>query len=84
MSIGRNRHYVISEIMPRHFIQTADIAGVGTPVMRAIFEQVATNAADAIEEVAEALPPGFPEQLMSSVRAGIIGRSQLLVLDASR
>jgi serine/threonine-protein kinase HipA len=43
MSAGKSRHYAIREIMPRHFMQTADLAGVGTTVMRAIFEDIAAN-----------------------------------------
>ncbi|UCI18446.1 type II toxin-antitoxin system HipA family toxin [Mesorhizobium sp. B2-1-8] len=82
MSVGKSRHYSVHEIMPRHFMQTADIAGVGTPVMRRIFEDIAANAEKQTEAVISKLRRGFPEQLVGSVRSAI-GKRALLLADAS-
>ena len=32
MSVGMNRHSAVQGIMPRHFIQTADLAGYRRPI----------------------------------------------------
>ena len=78
MSVGRNNHYSVPEIMPRHFLQTADIAGVGTPVMRRIFDDIAENVEKQADEVIISLPRGFPEQLVDSVKSAIGKRAALL------
>ncbi|BAV50894.1 HipA N-terminal domain-containing protein [Mesorhizobium loti] len=78
MSVGRNRHYSVPDIMPRHFLQTADIAGVGTPVMRRIFDDIAENVEKQADEVIISLPRGFPEQLVDSVKSAIGKRAALL------
>ena len=83
MSAGKNRHYAIHEIMPRHFMQTADLAGVGTPAMRAIFEDIAANAERQAQAVITSLPNGFPEQLVMSTLAGIKHRTELLADSAT-
>jgi serine/threonine-protein kinase HipA len=78
MSVGQNRHYALHDILPRHFLQTADLAGVGKPTMRAIFDDLADNAAKRGEAVLGSLPGGFPEELVASVRAALAHRSRLL------
>lgn len=83
MSVGKNRHYPIDRIMPRHFLQTAELAGVGTPRMRTIFEDLAANAEKQTDAVISKLPRKFPEQLITSVHAAIKHRAGLLA-DASR
>ena len=83
MSVGKNRHYPVDRIMPRHFLQTAELAGVGTPLMRSIFEDLAANAEKQTDAVLAGLPKGFPNQLITSVRAAIKHRATLLA-DASQ
>jgi serine/threonine-protein kinase HipA len=64
--------------MPRHFLQAAELAGVGTPLMRTIFEDLAANVEKQTDAVIATLPRGFPDQLIKSVRAAVNGRSALL------
>ncbi|MER8444742.1 type II toxin-antitoxin system HipA family toxin [Mesorhizobium sp. M1066] len=78
MSVGKNRHYSVPDIIPRHFLQTADIAGVGTPVMRRIFDDIAENVEKQADQVIMSLPRGFPEQLVDSVKSAIGKRAALL------
>lgn len=61
MSAGKSRHHAVNAIQPRHFIQTAELSGVGTSVVRAIFKDLAETFEPALENVAKALPRGFPE-----------------------
>ncbi len=81
MSVGKNRHYSVPDIMPRHFLQTADIAGVGTPVIRRIFDDIAENVERQADEVIMSLPRGFPEQLVDAVKLAIGKRAALLADD---
>ena len=78
MSVGKNRHYSVNEIVPRHFMQTAEMAGVGTPVMRKLFEDVAANAERQFETVISSLQRGFPEEIVESLRLAIGKRAPLL------
>ncbi|WP_439502568.1 HipA domain-containing protein [Aminobacter ciceronei] len=71
MSVGKNRHYAIHDIAPRHFMQTANLAGVGTPTMKAIFEDIQANAERQAQAVVNSLPGNFPDQLMTSTMAAI-------------
>lgn len=78
MSAGKSRHYSVHDIVPRHFIQTADLAGVGTSLMRRIFEDISAHAERRTEVVISSLPRHFPAQLVESVRSAIIRRAILL------
>jgi serine/threonine-protein kinase HipA len=78
MSVGKNRHYGVHDILPRHFLQTADMAGVGLPSMRAIFEDLAGTAHEKATAVVNTLPASFPAQLVDSVMAAIKQRARLL------
>jgi serine/threonine-protein kinase HipA len=78
MSVGKNRHYDVHEIMPRHFLQTADLAGVGLPAMRSIIEGLGEAAPRKAAAVIEALPQDFPGQLVDVVMTAINNRSRLL------
>ncbi|MBA8903038.1 type II toxin-antitoxin system HipA family toxin [Phyllobacterium sp. P30BS-XVII] len=83
MSVGRNRHYAIHDIVPRHFMQSADLSGVGTPVMKAIFEDIAANAEQQAEAAIGALPNGFPDQLVTSTMAAISQRVRVVAASLS-
>ena len=78
MSVGKNRHYDVLDIMPRHFLQTADLAGVGLPAMRSILKELGEAAPRKTAAVIEALPRDFPTQLVDSVVSAIDKRSRLL------
>jgi serine/threonine-protein kinase HipA len=81
MSVGKSRHYAMSDILPRHFIQTAEIAGVGAALVRAIFKDVAENAVQAIGAAIDELPDGFPETMTDSIRAAMSHRIGFLKAD---
>jgi serine/threonine-protein kinase HipA len=81
MSVGKSRHYAMSEILPRHFIQTAEIAGVGASLVRSIFKDLAENAEQAIGAAIDELPDGFPEAITNSIRAAMSHRIDSLKVD---
>ena len=78
MSVGDSRHYDIRYIKGRHFIQTAERAGLPGALAHAALEEVAQAATQAMGTVANELPPGFPEKLHASVQRGLIARLLLL------
>lgn len=83
MAVGKNRHYAIHDIVPRHFMQMADLAGVGAPAMKAILEDIAANAERQAEAAIAMLPAGFPDQLVTSTMAAISHRTRLVAASLS-
>jgi len=87
MSAGDNRHYRIDEIMPRHFFQTGEKAGLSKSLIRKAVEDIAAGMSSAIAALEAELPADFPQQLHESVKNGIQGRMRVLeagILIASR
>ncbi|MHC2432835.1 type II toxin-antitoxin system HipA family toxin [Bradyrhizobium sp. USDA 4451] len=78
MSVGKNRHYGMTDILPRHFLQTAEISGVGPAVVHAIFEDLVENFEAAFAKVIKDLPKGFPKELADSIRVAAIRRIGLI------
>jgi len=74
MSVGQNNHYKVPDIVPRHFVQTAKSTGLGPEVVVALFNDILKRFDPAWKEVVESLPPGFPEELITSIRDGMLKR----------
>ena len=71
MSAGENRHYRMDEIKGRHFIQTAERAGLPESLAREVMTEVAQQAEPVLRAVEKQLPSGFPEEIHRSVKAGL-------------
>ena len=82
LAVGKNRHSVIHEVLPRHFAQTAAAAGVPAAVVDGIFEELLADEAVAIAQTVAALPEDFPEPLARSVLDGV--RARLRTLERQR
>jgi serine/threonine-protein kinase HipA len=78
MSAGTSNHCRIDEIMPRHFMQTADRCGFDRTVITRVFENLFERALNNIEALFSTLPSGFPDQLAVSTYEGIKRRLRLL------
>lgn len=78
MSVGANRHYRISEIKGRHFVQTGRAAGLAESVVLKAIEEMAETAPRALQKVESVLPRDFPPALHASVSKGMMGRLDLL------
>ncbi|MDM7852507.1 type II toxin-antitoxin system HipA family toxin [Pseudochrobactrum kiredjianiae] len=74
MSVGRNRHYRIDQIQPRHFMQMAAVANIPESVVRTAMAHVVEFGALAFEAVANKLPADFPEEIHTSVNAAAVSR----------
>lgn len=71
MAVGKNRHYIVDDVLPRHFVQTAGSAGVGKAVADSLLAELADAMPRAIEEVAHSLPESFPARLIDQLTRGI-------------
>ena len=78
MAFGRKPHYQIRQIAPRHFFQTAELAGIGRQVVESVIQELLDSASSAVDSVVSKLPKNFPGQIASRIRAGIKGRLRLL------
>ena len=74
MSVGANRHYKISEIHARHFVQTGDAAGLSKSLARDTIEEMAGAAGNAIAHIESELPADFPEAIHLSVKNAMSAR----------
>jgi serine/threonine-protein kinase HipA len=74
MFVGNNRHYRIDEIKGRHFIQTAERAGLPKSIATDALEEVAEAADAAMKTIEKQLPSGFPEQIHVSVNRALASR----------
>jgi serine/threonine-protein kinase HipA len=79
MSVGKNRHYRMDQIQPRHFIQSAEKAGVAKSIAVRALQRIAKRGADAFEKVLQELPNGFPMELHASIQA--IGLHRLEIIE---
>jgi serine/threonine-protein kinase HipA len=78
MALGTKPHYQIRQIAPRHFFQTADQGGIGREVIESVLQELLDGSASAVESVVANLPRNFPNEIASSIEAGIKGRLRLL------
>jgi len=76
--MGKNRHYKIWSILPRHFIQTAEIAGYPSDVTKTIMEDIQNLAPKAIDKVQNDLPVDFPQDMANSIISGLQLRLTLI------
>lgn len=70
MGIGDNRHYVMDEILPRHFRQSAKITGVPEKDLEAVFEGLISGFDSSFERALGAMPEDFPGELANAIRKG--------------
>jgi serine/threonine-protein kinase HipA len=78
MAFGTKPHYQIRQIAPRHFFQTAELAGIGRQVVESVIEELLDSAISEVDSVVSKLPKNFPSQIATRIRAGIKGRLRLL------
>jgi serine/threonine-protein kinase HipA len=74
MFVGDSRHYRNDDIEGRHFIQTAERAGLPRSLAIDALQEVAKVADAAMKTIPEQLPPGFPEGIHTSVKNAFASR----------
>jgi serine/threonine-protein kinase HipA len=84
LAVGDNRHYLVYEIMPRHFMETAAKSGVPSAFVQSIFDELVGSADGVINQVMNDLPAGFPQKLAESIISGLRARLRLIDATSSR
>ena len=74
MAVGKNRHYVIQEIRPRHFLQTAKASDYPINAVRRTMAEIHGQATAALDQVRNSLPSTVPEDLADSILTGFCSR----------
>lgn len=78
LAVGKNNHYVVDRIMPRHFIQTGEAAGMPAALVQEIMAELLAQAPKALEQVQRELPAGFPQRIPTSIGNGFLRRAKRL------
>lgn len=73
---GKNAHYHVQTIQPRHFLDTAKREGYAD--MEGSMRRMAARLPTALEEIAQKLPQNFPESLFHTVANGVLTMSRRL------
>lgn len=71
MSAGTSRHYRLSEVMGRHFVQTGKAAGLAATAMRRAITELLDRAASAAIAARSAMPADFAGEVHESIVAAI-------------
>lgn len=74
MSVGKRRRYRIDKILGRHFVQTAERAGLPESLARSSIEEIADSAKSAMAQMESILPADFPEFIHDCVQTAISAR----------
>jgi len=74
MSVGKNRHYVLDTILPRHFLQSADACGVPKETMQEMLAELGDTGREVIDSVLADLRDDFPARLAQSIASGAKAR----------
>ncbi|CAI8797004.1 MULTISPECIES: type II toxin-antitoxin system HipA family toxin [Burkholderia] len=68
---GKNRHYVIADIQPRHWIAQGARVGLTEDEVRAAMADVAARTEPAIADVASRIPVNFPADVADAIFDGM-------------
>jgi serine/threonine-protein kinase HipA len=74
LAVGDNNHYVVDTILPRHFIQTGETAGIPAATTRDVLFELLARVPPALETTRQELPAGFPEPIVNAIRNGMLRR----------
>jgi len=80
MPVGDNRNYPIEKIMPRHFLQNAKAAGVAEEKVGEVFGTLAKNADQALAQAVNAMPKGFPGEIIEPIAEAMRNRLKKTML----
>lgn len=78
MSVGKNNHYHIHEIQPRHYSQMVKKARISDAMVELALSQVADDLPGAIEAAIAGLPSAFPADIRDSIAEGALSRCEIL------
>ena len=74
MAVGANRHYRINDVAPRHFVQSGVGAGLPQAAILSLMQDLVEDGPAALDQVLNALPPGFPTAVSAPIAEGFCAR----------
>lgn len=74
LAVGDNNHYVVDTILPRHFIQSGEAAGMPAATTQDILRDLRARVPAALEATRQELPAGFPDAIVDSIYHGMLNR----------
>lgn len=78
MAVGKQRHYVMHTILPRHFVESAQQSGLPAEPVTSLFDEIQVSGEHAIEAASDEMPRNFPARLLASITAGVRHRLRLI------
>ena len=82
MAVGTSNHYLVHQVLPRHFIQTAKKAGVSRNAVEKAVDDLKATVSGRVTDVINGLPKAFPPAVSESIQKGILQRlARLEIVD---
>jgi serine/threonine-protein kinase HipA len=78
MSVGKNRHYLIHQVLPRHFMQTAEQAGISLKNLTTMMEELRDTAQESVATVINGLGNSVPKSVFEPIQKGVAYRIERL------
>jgi serine/threonine-protein kinase HipA len=78
MSVGKNRHYRVLEIVGRHFVQSGKAAGLGSTLMSKAITKILECAKNAPDKALSLMPKDFAQEVHDSIVSSMPARLRLL------
>ena len=78
MSVGKSHHYLIHQVLSRHFLQTVEQAGVGLKGVTAIIDELRDTTAKSVASVVDLMGNSIPRSVSEAIQKGIIQRIERL------
>ena len=75
---GDNRHTLVDGIATRHFLQSAEKAGLGRDAALAVIDDLVERGPAAVDRIRQDLPVGFPNAIADSITRGVSSRLEQL------
>jgi serine/threonine-protein kinase HipA len=74
MAVGKARHYGVLGIHRRHFVETAELAGLSRLSAIGLIEEVIEESPKALHRAISRLPKDFPADIAASIHRGVKDR----------
>lgn len=78
MSVGKNRHYLSHQVLQRHFMQTAEQAGISLKNVASTIEELRDTAEKSVSTVIGVLGNSVPQSVFDPIQKGIVERIERL------
>jgi serine/threonine-protein kinase HipA len=84
MAVGKARRYGILALQRRHFVETAELSGIGSRNAAGLIEEVIEASPKAIHRAVSRLPKDFPGEIAASIVHGVKSRVAQLAKQGER